>query len=388
MTMKLRLPKHLGWILSGIGLLALIVFALIPKPIVIEQGHATKQLLRQTIDAEGKIRYVDHYVINIPITGMISNVIKEPGDSVHVGEVIAWYTPPALDERQRAQAISRLDAARSMRSEAQEQRKAMSPMMDQAARRAERFARLLTEGAVPKEQAENARDAYEQLSKQVAGAELRIRTAEYEIEAARAALGAAPGSRLQITSPMTGVVLRRFEEFERLLPAGSPIVEVGNAERLEVVIDVLSAEAVKIRKGMDVLIEGWGGDEVLHAQVFKIEPAARVKVSALGVEEKRVYVIASFTNAPAALGDAYKADAKIVLWEGRNVLTVPLGALMRQRDAWTVYGIEGGKARRREVVVGHRSALAAEIVSGLDEGVAVVLHPPEKLEDGSSVTVQ
>ncbi len=386
--MKLRRPKHLGWIVSGVILLAMIIFALLPKPILVERGTATKQVLRQTIDAEGRIRYVEHYVINIPITGTVSHVAKEPGDSVQVGEVIAWYTPPALDERQRSQATSRLDAARTMKQEAQEQRKAMSPMVEQAQRRAERFARLLAEGAVPKEQAENARDAYDQLTKQVAAAELRIRTAEYEIDAARAAIGAAPGSRVPITSPLRGVVLRRFEEFERLLPAGSPVVEVGSAECMEAVIDVLSAEAVQVRPGMSVLLEGWGGDAPLRARVDKIEPAARVKVSALGVEEKRVYVIATIDSAPPRLGDAYKADAKIVLWEGSNVLTVPLGALMRQGEAWMVYVIEGGKAHRRTVEIGHRSALAAEVLRGLDEGTEVVLHPPEKLEDGNSVTLQ
>lgn len=386
--MKLRRPKHLGWIITGFVLVILIIFALIPKPIAVEVGTVQRQLLQQTIDAEGRIRYVDHYVINMPITGTVSAVAKEPGDSVHAGDVIAWYMPPALDARQRAQAMSGIDAALTMKNEAQEQMRAMSPMLDQAKRRAERLTRLLQEGAVPKEQAENATDAYQQLQKQMAAAEMRVRTAGYEVESARAALGATPGSRVAITSPVNGVLLRRFEEFERLLPAGSPIVEVGNDQHLEVVVDVLSTEAVRIAPGMLVKVEGWGGDSTLYAQVTKIEPAARVKVSALGVEEKRVYVIAVMEHAPRSLGDAYKADARVVTWEGKNALTVPLSALVRNGSEWMVYVVEANKVKRLPVRIGHRSALVAEVIDGITEGATVVLHPPEALKDGSAVSIQ
>lgn len=189
-----------------------------------------------------------------------------------------------------------------------------------------------------------------------------------------------------VYAPESGRVTRVFITSERIVEAGTPILEISKPSRLELVVDVLSADATHVRAGMTVLIENWGGDDVLRGRVTTVEPQAFTKVSALGVEEQRVDVVADFAKVPEGLGDNYRVDASIVLWEGKNVLQVPSNTLFRDGDRWAVYVADGSRARLREVEVGHRSPLAAEIVKGLSVGEAVVLHPPNTVSDGTKIS--
>jgi len=383
--MKFKKPKRLGWIITGVVVVAFVVISLLPKPREVDMQEVHEGPLAQTIDAEGQTRYVHTYLVSMPATGTVSRVTIEPGDSVHAGQVIATYTPPAMDARQRASAQARASAADAMEREARQRLSSLEPLMEQAERRAERTQRLLNSGAIPKESAENAVDAVEQLRAEYEAAKARVTTTSYEARAARIAAAAAPGQRIEIEAPIDGVLLRRFEEQSRLMTAGMPLVEIGDPRTVEVVIDVLSTDAVKVRRGMTALIEGWGGDDTLRATIRTIEPAARVKISTLGVEEKRVDVVADLPEPPSVLGDAYKVDARIITWETDRTVIVPVSALFRDNGDWKVFVVEDGTAVTRSVEIGHQAALNAEVLSGLKAGETVIVHPPEDLEEGALV---
>lgn len=191
-----------------------------------------------------------------------------------------------------------------------------------------------------------------------------------------------------VLAPVSGRVLRVLEENERVVAAGTPLLELSNTTKLEVVVDVLSTEAVKIRPGSEVLIEGWGGERPLRARVQLVEPSGFMKVSALGIEEQRVNVIAEFVDEPGALGDGYRVEARFIIWQGEGVLKIPASALFRQGDGWGVFVVEGGRAHRRAVEAGHRSGFEVEITNGLTEGENVILHPPNQVEEDSRVELQ
>jgi HlyD family secretion protein len=299
---------------------------------------------------------------------------------VKAGDVIATYTPPVLDARQRSSAIQRANAAATLQREAQKRVESLEPLLEQAKRRAGRTKRLQDAGAVSKEQSENAADAYIQLQNEYLAAQSRVKTADYEAQAARIAASAAPGSRVKIYAPISGVVLRRFQDQENTLMAGQPLIEIGDPSTVDVIIDVLSTDAVRISKGLKVIIEGWGGGSKLLGTVRTVEPAARVKISSLGVEEKRVNVVASLETLDDRLGDAYKVDAKIVTWASSNVVRVPLSALFRIGEDWYVFVVRNDQAFKEKVEVGHLASLTAEIKKGLKEGDVVVIHPPEELK--------
>lgn len=190
-----------------------------------------------------------------------------------------------------------------------------------------------------------------------------------------------------VRSPVNGLVLRVLEENERVVTAGTPLLEVSNTSKVEVVADVLSTDAVKIRPGTPVLVEEWGGEGPLRARVRLIEPSAFTKVSALGVEEQRVNVVADFVDAVVTLGDGYRVETRFVTWEG-EALKVPAGALFRRGDEWSVFLVERGRAVCRDVETGQRNESEVEIKGGLRQGDEVVLHPANDLEDGARVEAQ
>jgi HlyD family secretion protein len=191
-----------------------------------------------------------------------------------------------------------------------------------------------------------------------------------------------------IRSPIDGVVLKRLRESEAVVPAGEPLLELGDPRLLEIVSDLLSTDAVKVQPGAAVLLEQWGGEHPLRARVRLVEPSGFMKVSALGVEEQRVNVVMDFLDpleAWSALGDGYRVEVRIVVWEGESVLKLPTSSLFRRGEAWAVFAMRDGQAELRLIEVGRRNGTSAEVVSGLSEGESVVLHPSGSLRDGSRV---
>ncbi|HRK03709.1 MAG TPA: efflux RND transporter periplasmic adaptor subunit [Chlorobiota bacterium] len=379
--------RRLGWIITAIVVVGFIVISILPKPVEVEAVVVRRGLIQTAITAEGRIRLSNRVLITLPSTGTVSRITIEPGDSVVAGQVIATYTPPQLDGRQRDELLARRDAALALVKDAEERLRGLESLLRQAQTRSRRYSNLLQQRALAREQAEAAETDVERLQADATASSSRIAAAKDEVRAISAALMATPGQRLTITAPVSGIVFRRFEDMERPLAAGSPLLEIGTGGQQEVVIDVLSTDAVKVTEGMKVQLDGWGGDFTILARVRRVEPAARTKISALGVEEKRVDVIAVIDTVQPKLGDGYKVDASIITWENDRALAVPLSAVRRENGQSFVWVVDGTTSRRVNVSVGRRSSLMVDVVKGLSEGATVILHPPDQLVDGGDVAI-
>jgi HlyD family secretion protein len=303
--------------------------------------------------------------------------------------------PVALDARTLAEARASVRASRARLDRARAQREAAEAERDFAAAELERITSLHRAGLASRQQLDSARTAARSASEQLQASESAVRGALHELESANATL-IEPGvdvvdddRALWIRSPVDGVVLTRYRESESVVPSGEPLLEVADPDRIEVVADFLSTDAVRMRPGMPALIERWGGEAPLEATVRRIEPAGFMKVSALGVEEQRVNVIADI-DVPrerwSALGDAYRVEMRVVLWQADDVLQVPTSALFRDSTgSWSVWLDDDGEARATTVEIGHRNGRAAEVVSGLAAGDRVIVHPPDSVEDGTPI---
>jgi HlyD family secretion protein len=264
---------------------------------------------------------------------------------------------------------------------------------EQAGRERARAEKLIETGDVSRQDFERTRNAALTCQQQIEAAKYRARTAASEVEVAKAALIAVEragqsgaSATVFVRAPVSGRVLRVTEESERVVMAGAPLVELSNPS-LDVVIEVLSVDAVKVKPGMNALIEGWGGEQTLQARVRLVEPSAFTKISALGIDEQRVNVIADFTEPDAPLGDGYRVEARIVTWETKEVLKAPLSALFRSGQSWNVFVVENSLAKRREVEPGHRTDFEVEVLNGLREGETVIAHPSNLVADGAHVSI-
>ncbi|MDE1997691.1 MAG: efflux RND transporter periplasmic adaptor subunit [Burkholderiales bacterium] len=272
-------------------------------------------------------------------------------------------------------------------SEADQRLKAATENHVQAVRELDRVSRLVKDGFMSPQAAEQARNAEINAASEVEAARFRARAAAADVRVARSGLGVsrAPGGLVDVRSPLMGQILRIPDASERIVAAGTPLMTLGDLHHLEVVVELLSTEAVKVAPGMPVLIEGWGGDRPLRAKVRRVEPYAVTKVSALGIEEKRVKLLADFVDAPDHLGDGYRVTARVVIWQSPNVLKVPASALFRCEKNWCVFAVEGGRAHVRRVDIGQRNVNEAEVRSGLSDGQIVIRYPSNDLADGARV---
>lgn len=376
---------------AALAILVAVVLALRPGPVPAETGRVGRGDLPVTIEEEGKTRVRDRFVISAPAAGRLLRVTLQEGDPVKEGDVVVRLEPVPLDERTRAEARARLQAAEAARRAAEARVRQVAESLEQARRSHKRADELAGQGLRSPEEREQMELAEATLSKQLEAERFSARAAAYQAEVARATLlsdetelhGGSHGV-IAVRSPVPGRVLRVLQESERSVPAGSPILEIGDPANLEVVIDLLSTDAVRVRPGAAMVLDG-GEGRTLRAHVRMVEPSAFTKISALGVEEQRVNVIGDFDQAPSRLGDAFRVEASILLWEGKGVLKVPASALFRRGEGWAVFVVEGGRARRRNVEIGHRNAAEAEVLRGLAAGDAVVLHPSDRVRDGVRV---
>jgi HlyD family secretion protein len=385
--------------LLGLAILAATVgvaLALRPRPVPVDAAQAARGKLVVAIEETGIARVKDRYVVSAPVTGSVSRQLLEPGDLVREGDAVAELAPlasPLLDARARSEAQARLGAAVSALGQA-EALQARAKAADGLARDGLARARSLASGgSLPGQELERAEFEARMRSEELASAAFAVKVAAEQVRVARATLGeegAARGRPSAVRAPASGRVLRVLQKSEGVVPAGTPLLEVGNPEVLELVVDLLTTDAVRVRAGTPVTIQGWGGDRALAARVRKVEPSAFTKLSALGVEEQRVNVIAALTEPPqewAALGDGFRIEARLVLWQGDDVLKVPQGAAFRHGDGWAVYRIVSGKARLTPVRIGHRGETEVEVLEGLAPGAAVAVHPGDRVKDGASVEV-
>lgn len=390
------LPKKALMIAVPASLLAVFVLALRPNPVTVDLGAAERGPLRVTLDEEGETRVRERFVVSAPAAGRVLRIEMDPGEPVRAGiTVLATLRPTSpdlLDLRSRANLQARVRAAESALGRARANREKARAELSFTQASFKRVDALGRQGIVSKESVEVEQLALERSRAALAAAEYDVETATHEVEAARASLieaGAEPtGGVLEVRSPVDGVVLRRLRESEAVVVAGEPLVEVGDPRDLEIVADLLSTDAAQIRPGHAVEIEQWGGGTVLAGRVRRIEPSGFTKVSALGVEEQRVNVIVDLADPPArwaGLGDGFRVEVRVVLWERNDVLKVPASSLFREGEGWTVYTVADGKAQRKRVEVGRQNGLEAEILSGLQEGDQVILHPGTDVRDGLEV---
>ena len=261
-------------------------------------------------------------------------------------------------------------------------------------REAARTRTLDQRGAIPTSERERADDQEQLAIRDLAAAETERASASAEVAAARAVLGdtparpARPARAVDVIAPATGRVLRVARDSAGPVAAGAPLIEIGDPRALEVVIDVLSSDAARIVPGMPVAIEAWGGEPALRGEVRRVEPSAFTRISALGVEEQRVKVIAAISDPPVALGDGFRIEARIFTWRGERVATIPASAVFRNKDRWSVYAVENGRARLRPIDIGHRGRLEVEVTGGLTAEATVILHPTDRIVDGTAVAAR
>jgi HlyD family secretion protein len=250
---------------------------------------------------------------------------------------------------------------------------------------------LAKEGVISAQALEQARNADVTSSEEFKAAQYNVQMAASELKVASAGLVSMdadsdkPRPLIELRTPVSGRVLRVLEKSERVVPAGTPILILGEPAKIEIVADVLSTDAVKIQAGALVLLLGWGGDYPFRARVRLVEPYGFTKVSALGVEEQRVNVVSDFVDAPGPLGDGYRVECQIVIWTGEGILKAPLSSVFRRGQGWSTFVIESGRARTRDIEIGHRNETEVEILKGLSEGEQVILHPSNQTNDGVRV---
>ncbi len=383
--------KRVAYAIAAFAVLALTAYIFRPSRLPVELSGVSRGPLRVTVDEDGETQVRDRYLITAPVAGRVRRLTLDEGDSVVAGEVLAVIDPGVLDARGRETATARLrqleDAKRGAATRVIQAR----TELEQATRDRDRTREMVAAGALSRRDGELADLAVRAGRAELEAATSRVRELEHELEGARAALiesDRGTSEPLRIRSPCRGRVLRIVGRDERVVPAGSPLLEVGDPARIEVATDLLSSDAVLVRPGAPAIVEGWGGGRPLEARVSRVEASAFTKVSALGVEEQRVKVILSLRDAPAALGDRFRVRVRIVTWEADEVVKVPMSALVRDDSLWYVFVVRDGRARRRDIEVGHRSDREAEVLRGLTDGESVVRYPSDRIDDGVRVSVE
>jgi HlyD family secretion protein len=369
-------------------LVASIVAGLWPQAAPVETARATVGTLRATVNEEGKTRIRQRYAVSAPVTGQLRRIPLKAGAEVQAGQtvlaVIDPLSPALLDARTRAQTEARRDAAAANVEKARAARTF-------AASELRRFDQLYARKSVPTQELESAQWRAAAAAKDVEAAESALRQVEAELaELVSNSDGETNAVRrpTEVKAPTSGRVLRVFEENARVVAAGAPLLEIGDPTDLEVVVEVLSRDGAAITPGTKVELEQWGGGEPLAACVRLVEPAAFTKVSALGVEEQRVNVIADLLTPPEqrrSLGDSFRVEARIAVWETDQALKVPSGALFRRGQQWAAFVLTNGRARLRPVKAGRSSGTETQVVEGLKEGEEVILYPGERVRDGQRV---
>lgn len=394
--MRLTLGR-IGYAIGGIAAVAAIVWLLLPQAVPVETAQVTTGRFVATVDEDGKTRVRERYVVASPLTGRISRIRLKVGDRVTADEVVTSVQPspaPFLDPRARREAEERLGSAEATRERAKAVVERAKAQTAQANTDYERTRTLVERGVSTKQALERDELALRVAEHDLRAAEFQDHAAEHELDQAKALLARyhdsvdAPLELWSVRSPVPGVILKVGQESETVVQPGTPLVEIGDPLDLEIVVDVLSTDAVEIHPGAAVAIEHWGGPGILDGRVRRTEPAAFTKISTLGVEEQRVNILIDVTSpreAWAGLGDGYQVDARITVFSRDDAVIVPTGALFRGGDSWNVYVVRNGRAEQRAVTLLRRSGRATAIASGLAAGDTVVVYPGDRVAPGVRV---
>lgn len=389
------LPKKILMFAVPAALIVAFALGMRPSPVPVDLAPVARGALRVTLDEEGETRIRDRFVVSAPFTGRILRIDLDPGEPVRKGDVLAILRPgepDLLDVRSRASLEARVRSAQAALGRAKADRERARAELRFAESEFSRNNALGKQGIVSQERVDQARLSVDTRRGALAATEYEVEAAQHELEAARASLleagDTAGGGLFEVRSPVDGAVLRRLRESESVVAAGEPLLEVGDPRDLEIVSDLLSTDAAQLRPGQLVSIEQWGGETPLAARVRYVEPSGFTKISALGVEEQRVWVVMDLVDPPdrrPSLGDGFRVEVRVVMWEGSDVLQVPTSSLFRDDQGWAVFAVENGKAVKRRVEAGHQNGTTAEVRSGLKEGDRVIVHPGAEVADGVAV---
>ena len=386
------------------ALAAILVLALVtafrPRPVQVDSIVLQPGPMQVTVDEEGETRVHDVFAVSAPVAGRLHRIEAHVGDEVQAGETVLARIEPAdptlLDPRSEAQARATAQAAESALALAEAEIEQAQAEYEFALAEHQRARDLVAGGTISVRDAEAAERAFRSTRAALATSQAALQVRRFELERARAQLlspVATTASRadcdcVSVTAPVSGEVLFIPNESERVVQAGEPLLQIGDPTDLEIVVDFLSTDAVRIEPGQVVLIERWGGDEDLLGRVRRVEPFGFTKVSALGIEEQRVNVIIDLTSPREvwqSLGHGYQLEARVVLWRSDDVLSVPLTAMFREGEQWAVFVLEDGRARLRVLEIGRRNGIAARVLSGLQAGDRVILHPSNRVQEGTRV---
>jgi HlyD family secretion protein len=383
-------PKHIRS--ASLATVATLAIALVlaaafwPKPVVVDTARVSRGPLRVTIDEDGEIRAHDRYVVTAPITGRLLRVTMSEGDHVRAGQVIAVLVPVPMTPGESAEQRAHVESAEAAYGEALAHADHVRADLEQAHREYQRGKELIEYGGISKQGLEQLRVTEASGMSDLDAARARATSAAAEVRAAKANLKALEaGHPVEVRAPVDAELLRVDERSERVVPAGAALMVLADPSRYEVVVDVLSTDAVKVSPGMRMSVEDWGGPVPIDARVRVVEPGAFTKVSALGVEEQRVNVIADLSGPAGRLNDGYRVQGRIVIWERSDVVKLPIGSLFRCGEQWCAFTVEHERAIQHVVRVGQRNSEEAEIVDGLRANQTVIVYPPGTLTANARV---
>ncbi len=396
--MQRRLFKRILLPALAFGLLAFFFYAFLPKPVPVDFAEVREAPMQMLVQAEGHTRIHDVYVVSAPVTGHLLRIEQHVGDEVIARESVLAQLLPSdpdfLDSRRRNQAEAMVRSATAALSLSRAERLKAGAEVKFAESEMQR-ARLMAErGSLSQADLDRVELALRTAHAAQAAARATEQMRAAELQNAQAVLAgpetgkADNGGIIKLISPVTGRILRLLQASETVIASGTPIMELGDPANMELVVDLLSRDAVQVRQGAAVVVTGWGGERPLQGRVRRVEPFGFTKVSALGIEEQRVNVIIDLTDPHEKwrqLGHGYRIEAAITLWESNSVLQVPTAALFREAGSWTVFTVKNGIARKTRITIGHNNGETAELIDGLAAGDTVVLHPSERISDGTTV---
>jgi HlyD family secretion protein len=398
--MQPKQSRLLLWSVIAALLICTLLLLFWPKSVITDLAQVSKGTLQISISDEGKTRVHDIYVLSAPVTGHLRRIEAEVGDPVLISSTIVAQIEPIdpafLDPRSEAQAKADIQTAKSALNLSQAEVNQAQAELDFALTEFDRMAELRINNSVSERELDNAERAYKTRRAALATAQAALQMRSYELERTKALLLSPSSTQLEhgncecmnITAPVSGRILKVLNKSEGVVTAGAPLLEIGDPKDLEIVVELLSFDAVKVEPGQRVVIRNWGGAESLSGRVKHVEPIGFKKVSALGIEEQRVNVIidlASEFSEWSRLGHGYQVDVDIVIWKKKELLTVPVTALFRDQQEWAIFLANNNTVEKRIIKIGRKNAFRAEVISGMQEDDWFILYPNEQIKDGVKV---